>query len=541
MALVMSMGITAAFADDPKGTIEITSPKTDPNADNTYYDAYKIFDMTTNGATNSDGDYTAVAYTINSAWANFFATGAPGASYIVASDTDPASLNPIAVDGTTKYINITEDNVANFAKAAFEYAQKNNIGATKTETVAKGATTVKFTDLDLGYYMVYPRGASVQSGDYTSIVSITNTAPNGKVAQKAEWPELTKVADDISTEVGQKVTYTLGSKVPDTTGYTKYEFTFKDKTSAGLTYDGNDSVTVKIGDTELEAGTDYTFGTVAEGGNDFELTINLLKNNGTTAAPQWVAKYTYGSAITITYTATVNANAVSVVSTNNATLTYNNNPKDSTSTGTTPPVVVKVHSAKIVIEKVDGSSSSDNRTKLPGAKFVLRVKTVGTATDDTHEQDIARGKYYKYTAATAASGTEGEEGYVPASQASVSWVTVTDESASALAVNENITVVTTDANGEAKFEGLEDGTYELIEVVAPDGYNLLTDPVEVTVSGSDTDIATLSVSKTIENNSGTVLPSTGGIGTTIFYVVGSILVVVAGVLLVTKKRMGREG
>ena len=101
--------------------------------------------------------------------------------------------------------------------------------------------------------------------------------------------------------------------------------------------------------------------------------------------------------------------------------------------------------------------------------------------------------------------------------------------------------MTTDENGEAKFEGLEDGTYELIEVVAPAGYNLLTAPVEATVSGSDTDTTTLSVSKTIENNSGTVLPSTGGIGTTIFYVVGSILVVAAGVLLITKKRMSREG
>ena len=303
MVLAMSATVFAApAATAPKGTIEITSPKTDPNADNTYYDAYRIFDMTTNGTVDNDGNYTAVAYTINSAWANFFATGAPGAAYLV--DTNSGDLNSITVNDATKYINITDSNVATFAKEAFDYAQKNSIAATKTETVAKDATTAKFTDLDLGYYMVYPRGASVQSGDYTSIVSITNTAPDGKVAQKAEWPGLTKVADDISTEVGQKVTYTLGSKVPDTTGYTKYEFTFKDKTTAGLTYDGNDSVTVKIGGTTLAAGTDYTFAASPSDGNDFELTINLLKNNGTTAAPEWVAKYTYDAAIEITYTAT---------------------------------------------------------------------------------------------------------------------------------------------------------------------------------------------------------------------------------------------
>jgi len=536
MALVMSMGVTAAFATDPTGSITINPAVTDPKAPTTTYEAYKIFDMTTDGNVDGNGNYTAVAYTINSAWANFFADGAPGASYLVATDT--GDLNAIAVNGTTKYINITESNVATFAKAAYEYAMETPVAATKSQSVEKGTTTVKFSDLALGYYMVYPVGASINIDSYTSLVSLTSTDPDATIAQKAKYPTLEKTASDISVEVGQTITYTLSSTVPDTTGYSKYEMTFSDTTSAGLTFDGTDSIIVKIGDDTLTAGTDYTVSTTSP---DFTVTINMLSSTTTDGTTTYSSKYTYGSAITITYTATVNANAVSVVSTNNATLTYNNNPKDGTSTGTTPPVVVKVHSAKIVIEKVDGSSSSDKRTKLPGAKFVLRVKTVGTATGDTHEQDIGVGKYYKYTAATAASGTEGEDGYVPASPASVSWVTVTDESASALAVNKNITVVTTDENGEAKFEGLEDGTYELIEVVAPAGYNLLTAPVEATVSGSDTDTTTLSVSKTIENNSGTVLPSTGGIGTTIFYVVGSILVVAAGVLLITKKRMGKEG
>ena len=525
IALVMSMGITAAFADDPKGTIEITNPKTDPNADNTNYDAYKIFDMTTNGAVDDDGNYTAVAYTINSAWTGFFAEGAPGAGYIVASDTNPASLNPIAVGGTTKYINITQSNVAKFAKAAFEYAQKNNIAATKTETVAKGATTVKFTDLDLGYYMVYPRGASVQSGDYTSIVSITNTAPNGKVAQKAEWPGLTKVADDISTEVGQKVTYTLGSKIPDTTGYTKYEFTFKDKTTAGLTYDGNDSVTVKIGGATLTAGTDYTFAASPSDGNDFELTINLLKAKEGTDPVQYEAKYTYDAAIEITYTATVNEAAVTKIDENHATLTYHNNPKDENSKDTTPPVEVPTYSSKLIINKVDGANTN---TPLEGAKFVLRAKTVGAVEGDSHETDLAAGKYYYYD-------TNAKD---------VKWITVTSEKAEDLAKDTKITVVTTDDKGKANFDGLEDGTYELIEVAAPAGYNLLTTPVEVVINGADateTDLSKLTVTVPVENNSGAQLPSTGGIGTTIFYVVGSIMVVAAGVLLITKKRMSREG
>ena len=522
LAVVMVLAMSAtAFAADPTGSIEITSPKTDPNANKTTYEAYKIFDMTTNGATDATtGDYTAVAYTINSAWADFFVSGAPGATYLVDSDTDPASLNSITVNGTKKYINITDSNVGEFAKKAFEFAQTKPIAAATSIEVAKGATTVKFENLPLGYYMVYPKGASVQIEP--SIVSLTNTAPNGKIKQKAEYPKMTKVADDISTEVGQKVTYTLGSNVPDTTGYSVYEFTFKDKTSAGLTYDGNDSVKVKIGGTELTAGTDYTFAASPSDGNDFELTINLLKAKAGTDPVEYEAKYTYNAAIEIKYTATVNDAAVTKIDNNHATLTYNNDPKDGSKKDTTPPVEVKTYSSKVVIEKVDGNNKS---TKLPHAKFVLRAKTLGTATGDKHETDLAVGKYYKYT---AAAGT---------TPASVSWVTVASEKAEDLAADTSITVVETDGNGAAEFNGLEDGTYELIEVEAPDGYNLLTTPTEVTIAGSNSDETKLTVKAEVENKSGALLPSTGGIGTTLFYIIGAILVIGAGVLLVTRRRM----
>ena len=513
MALVVA---TPAFAADPAGSIEITSPKTDPNAATTTYEAYKIFDMKTTGDLDDDGNYTAVSYTINSAWAEFFAAGAPGAAYLV--DNDSGNLNSITVNDAKKYINITDSNVQAFAKAAFEYAQTNSVAATKSISVEKGATQVKFDDLGLGYYMVYPKGASVRSGDYTSIVSLTNTAPNGKIVQKAEFPTMTKTADDVSTEVGQKVTYKLESKVPDTTGYAKYEFTFKDKTSAGLTYDGNNTVTVKIGSQTLTADTDYTFAANPSDGNDFELTINLLKNDGTANAPEWVAKYTYNDKIEVTYTATVNEQAVSKIDNNHATLDYNNDPKDGTKKDTTPPVEVKTYSSKLVINKVDGSNKT---TKLKGAKFVLKVKEVGTATGDSHESDIVAGKYYYYDSTAK----------------DVKWVEVSGNPTLAqLAANTSITVVTTNAQGEAEFDGLEDGKYELIEVEAPEGYNLLTEPKDITIAGSNSDETKLTVTSDVENNSGTQLPSTGGMGTTILYVVGGVMVAGAAVYLLTKKR-----
>ena len=281
---------------------------------------------------------------------------------------------------------------------------------------------------------------------------------------------------------------------------------------SGSTVSCEDSIVVKIGDATLTKGTDYTVSTETA---DFSLTIDML----TGEEGSKTAKYTYDAPITVTYTATVNDAAVTKIDENHATLTYNNNPKDDTSKETTPPVIVKTFSAKIVINKVDGS---DKTTPLKGAKFVLRAKTIGTTEGDSHETDLAAGKYYFYDETAK----------------DVKWVTPASEEAAALAQDTTVTVAVTDDQGVADvFKGLENGVYELIEVEAPSGYNLLTTPVEVTVNGSDADPTTLTITSKVENNSGTQLPSTGGIGTTIFYVVGAILVIGAGVVLVTRRRM----
>ena len=101
------------------------------------------------------------------------------------------------------------------------------------------------------------------------------------------------------------------------------------------------------------------------------------------------------------------------------------------------------------------------------------------------------------------------------------------------------TVKTTDSSGAASFDGIANGTYYLEEIEAPAGYNQLKEPVQVTVSGGDT-VAELTVTQPVANSTGTELPSTGGMGTTLFYTLGAILVLGAGVLLVTKKRMSEK-
>lgn len=118
----------------------------------------------------------------------------------------------------------------------------------------------------------------------------------------------------------------------------------------------------------------------------------------------------------------------------------------------------------------------------------------------------------------------------------VTWVAEADRDTAA-------TKVITDADGAASFDGIANGTYKLEETAAPAGYNLLTEPVTVTVNGATAtadNLSALTVTKQIENNTGSLLPSTGGVGTTMMFIVGGALALGAAVLFVTKKRMSKN-
>ena len=220
----------------------------------------------------------------------------------------------------------------------------------------------------------------------------------------------------------------------------------------------------------------------------------------------YVKNYKAGLPIEVIYTATINENAVAKISTNKANLTYSNDPTDDSKKGNIPSEDVKVYTSKIAIEKVEKLAEGATATpkKLEGAEFVLYKEETIENTKTT--------KYYKWNAA----------------EKKVEWVTDMKDA----------DVKKTDEYGEASFDGLANGTYYLVETKAPAGYNQLTAPVTITVNGGTTETA-LTVTERVENQAGTLLPSTGGMGTTIFYVLGFVLVVGAGVLLVTKKRMSQ--
>lgn len=314
------------------------------------------------------------------------------------------------------------------------------------------------------------------------------TAKDIQIRDKNEVPQIEKtVNDDGTVEIGQVLTYTITGKVPSTKGYTEFTYQVTDTMTEGLTF--NKDVKVTIGGVDVTAAA-----TITNNGNGFVASVNMMDYQDQIDKP-----------VVITYTATVNEKAIQrEKETDAATLKYSNNPADKTSFEESS-VEVDVFSFNIVINKY---ATGNENTKLEGAKFVLKNND---------------GKYYKYDAATKA----------------VTWVD--DKSAA--------TEVSTGADGAARFDGLQAGTYSLEETVAPAGYNQLTKDITIVLdkNGSATidgaasaPGAAHSLTTGVANSTGTVLPETGGTGTVIFVALGALAVICAGVFLVTNKRMSKE-
>lgn len=391
--------------------------------------------------------------------------------------TEGNGLTLTQVNGGDTYV-VTTGN--GFSAPDFAAALKKAINGKTGKTLSGDAGSVTVSGLDLGYYFV----ASANG----ALCNLTTTNPTVTIHDKNDMP-FEKTADKTDVEVGQTVNYTVTGKVPDYTGFTSYTYKVADTMSDGLTF--KKDVKVTVGGTDVTTACTVTYD-ANENANSFTVTVPVLDN-----------KYTIGAEIKVTYSATVNEKAIAVVSENKAELTYSNNPTDSESKTTTPPEIVEVYSSKIVIDKYEAGKED---TKLPNAQFVLYKEVISETGSST--------LYYKWNE----------------TDKKVEWVT--DMTAA--------TVKTTDDHGAASFDGLDNGDYYLVETKAPDGYNQLTEPHKVTVAGSSTDTTKLTAIAKVANSTGAELPSTGGMGTTIFYVLGAVLVVGAGVLLVTKKRMNRN-
>lgn len=549
LTLLLAMSATVFAAAQTYSITVKNENKSISIKDNTYY-AYRIFDATYNGDN--------VAYTVNENFAGF--------TYTVSDKNyqGEALINYLA--------DLTADSAAldAFAKAALDYATTNHIAAAGT-VKATDETAVISVDAP-GYYLVAGTATAPNNQTVTAACSLTTAKPDAEVNVKADVPSIDKKIVEESGKVeantaniGDKVSYEITSKVPNMKGYTKYFFVMNDTLSKGLTYNGD--MVIKVGEKTLDATNGYTLTTTNN--DDGSTTLEIVFKN--------FIQYTTGNAITVTYSATLNQDAnldPSVGNPNEVKLVYSNNPNvvgtgddgnpdkpaPGDATGETPKSETKTYVTGIKLTKVDGKNTS---TTLTGAKFKIEgtgMKVV--LVNKEMYKESANGTYYMlkdgtYTT-TVPVTDKNNAGYnadrYDDTSKKYEKVNVVTKDTAPTEINATGYV---DANGVLTFEGLGEGTYTIKEIVAPNGYNLLKDEITITITADakltgctwtvkDSNNNALRVDSnhlyelTVENNAGAELPSTGGIGTTIFYVLGGVLVVCAGVLLITKRRMNKN-
>lgn len=522
--MAFAMGLTASAADY---TITITKPEGD--IDRTY-EAYQIFQGNLDGNTLSDIEW---------------GTGINGAKFL----TELKKNEPYTTCNDAKAVAEKLATFENNSDGAVAFAKL----AGKFLTTATASSSTGTITVPAGYYLL--KDVTTATHDALSL-NILKVVKDVTVNPKADHPTVDKkIGTDISTGVaaneatiGDKVPFVIASKVPQMQGYTKYFFVLNDSMTAGLTY--NKDVAIKIGATTLAADAyDVTY-------DDTANTMKIVIKNFIQYKSQADAD------IVVTYSATLNEKAdLKDGNKNTVKLTYSNNPNvdykgdnEPTSTdpvGVTPEHVTVTYSTQLQLTKVDGKDKS----KLEGVEFQITGTSIKTAVSKGHyfKQDAA-GTYYQLKDGTftdTAPAPETESKYV---STSVKYAEVTD-STEQTKMQKVTASGTTDKNGLITFKGLGAGTYYITELKTLGGYNLLTAPiiVEITatpgttsctwtakVNGENATFEDDMVKLTVENNKGSVLPITGGIGTTIFYVIGGLLVCGAVVMAITKKKLSVE-
>lgn len=434
-------------------------------------------------------------------------------------------------------------------------------GSTDTDVDGNETYTAKIQNLLAGYYLVKEADFTGDEGDNNAYTKfILEIVKDATVEAKADVPTLEKKVSDkpdgtygdaAAASVGSKVYFKITSKVPDMDGYYKYFFIVNDTLSKGLTFEND--VAIKIGEVALTPGDDFTV-TSSGGEADTPTQLKIVFNNFIqykTSNP--------GATIEITYFATVNqyAEIGTTGNLNTANLVYSNDPNavykgvnepiENDPIGETPDDITAVYVTAIQIHKVDTSGNA-----LKGAEFTLTgesvIKTGVTQFNSFVVDDdngsyylLVDGKTYTRTAPTPETTDKYQQPihkYSPADP-----VTVWDEK-----VEDKLVTGEVGETGVLKFAGLGAGTYTIKETKAPENYNKIDDiTVNITCKlpekidiGNETctwkyqigsevvkEAANGIIPVTIENRSGAELPSTGGIGTTIFVYGGIILMVLA--------------
>lgn len=460
--MMMSMAMTT-FAAGTTGSITYHTGK--HNVSGVEFKAYRLMDATVSGEH--------VAYKINTDFANFF-TDKIGTSTEKTNDE-------LATDYLRAHVASPE-----FQTALKTFITTNKIQAKKTVT---GSTekTYMFSALEYGYYAIIPSGSQFAP----SFTTVSKTEAQD-VYLKGKTPDVDKKVDGdewASAQIGDTLTFTVESMVPNMAGCKQYTFKLTDTMTNGLTVSKDTlNAKVKIGTTDLTSD---------------QYTVNVVGQNITIEIKDFIKyKDQTNEPIVFTYEATLNENAVSKdPTTNTANVEYGNDP-DHLTQGAPDTVVVKTHTLTI-------NKKNDKDEMLAGAEFQL-YRGIEVARNPISFVDLSDGKY-----------RVAKPGEAP----------ITD-------------ILLSPVGGVITVDGLDDGNYRLVETKAPNGYNQLKNPVEINITAkSDNKGDTITVtgnSVDVINNAGTLLPETGGMGTVIFTVVAIVLILGVAASFVFSRRRDRR-
>ena len=495
LALIMTMALTVpAFAEGNTGSITVTNATEGKD-----YAGYKIFDATYTGT----GDDQKVSYTIkNTVDYQFYAA--------VSDEDSPFTLTPVASATDTFVVSVKEGwndtAIINWIKGVDISGMTPDLASTE----ATATEIVTWSNVPYGYYYI--------TSELGTVITVDSNLPDVNVVDKNQIPggDPSKTAGEEDYEIGETIPFEISFKATSYDGDQMIKnYYVTDTMDAGMAMvrnegaDNDVTVTIYRADgTTVQATLKFE-----ASDNGFNITIPWAESSVVEGATVWTSKYDNASVIKVTYNAKLTSQAAidGNGNDNNATINWDVNDGDSI------PVKDTVYTYALAIKKVDKQGNA-----LAGAEFVLK-----------NGDEVVK-----------VSGSNGVYTVDP---------TVTESA-----------TITSPENGLIVIKGVDGDEYTLTETKAPDGYNLLTAPVTVTPTligetstnetkyldengnvvdvetGASVSIVIADVAATpvvVVNFTGTELPSTGGMGTTLFYTIGGLLVVCAGVLLVTKKRM----
>lgn len=493
--MTMTMSVTA-FAASPNCSLTV-NVKDGQDLKGQTINLYKLFDVTTS---QSDGK-TNYAYTVNETYK---------ATLAATLHINESSKNEEFVNQVNE---LDKTEVQKFANDFTATALTNKLDVTATSgKIEESKKSCDIKNLKPGYYLVYVTGGREIQSSLVTVYETTNT-----INLKTTAPSIEKTANKASVNIGDVVTYTVTGSVPDTTGYDHYVYTIHDELSKGLDF-VNDATGTPVEGTSVKVKVAFKDASLTVGGTTpTTATLDTTNNKKMSLdLSAWVRanQTNKGKEFTVTYYAKVNKDAV-VTEKNSATLEYGNKPGETT---TTTPSEAKTPTYPLDINKTKKGSEE----KLAGAKFRLYSSEADANANDESKaikvSPVVAGVAGNYVVDSASTTTEFES------------VKSIEEKGYNLRVN-----------------GLAEGTYYLVETKAPEGYNKLTAPIVVKITKSTTGTEedwTLSKDNTpesdkiidVENSTGSILPSTGGMGTIAFTVVAALLVLGVAVSFIRDKK-----